>query len=736
MMRRRLYAFLAVLPVLFGCTGEALDDAQETTAGIRLDVWCNYPPESSKAGTSGILAGDDNYNENLIEAVDFFFFPGSSPSGAATWHIRKTSGRKGYDVFLIDEVDAETINTKIFPSLPVDTRTATVFAVANYPGTLVVDEADLSPYTMEYLQSLKVDTDFVTPSKQDSFMMGGSTLLLLRGRNQVMAAVGSIHLERYAAKLTVAVKVEESVTLDNSEVWYPMLDQMEVYLVEAVKTVNLAGLDPEPLYFSYSGNRRRFDTPPVDGYYNTTPMYMYPQTWTYGATTGYDREPYIKLVMPWRRGAENGFSGIQKQFYYKIVIPDDIRGEEYFRRFTRNTHYHLNIDVGILGAETDESAIPITPCSCYIVYWQDKEVVIKQAEIGTARYLSVEKESYILHNVPDQTIRYVSSHSAVIKEGSIRVTRPYYGESSAGSEVLGGTVRTAASGDIYEKGTLYLDYSLSQRMALNGGEDWLSNTGDAIEFHHDLNNDYSSVTFDYSPYTVSFTIVHEDRPDDARYTRNITLVQRPAVPQGIHPFGHCVHWRIIGFTGGSRNIFKISATVLPSGTDFVIGDPRTDVVDNLGKEFHEFEDVDGNTRSLTHYYPTENSDRTRNMMAPSYRIASKHGGVEFGGISKERARYRCATYQEDGFPSGRWRLPTSGEIRFMAMLSSNKAFTFLFTTGSTYWSANGAITVGSGGTVTESSSSTALARCVYDTWYWGDEQQDDRNKPVWGDLLR
>ena len=64
------------------------------------------------------------------------------------------------------------------------------------------------------------------------------------------------------------------------------------------------------------------------------------------------------------------------------------------------------------------------------------------------------------------------------------------------------------------------------------------------------------------------------------------------------------------------------------------------------------------------------------------------------------------------------------------MLSSNNAFTFLFSPNSAYWSANGCVIPKSGGGVDDSNKTVALTRCVYDTWYWGDEQQEDRNHPV------
>ena len=59
----------------------------------------------------------------------------------------------------------------------------------------------------------------------------------------------------------------------------------------------------------------------------------------------------------------------------------------------------------------------------------------------------------------------------------------------------------------------------------------------------------------------------------------------------------------------------------------------------------------------------------------------------------------------------------------------------MFGEGGVYWSANGAIKVLVGG-IQDVSDTRALARCVYDSWYWGDTQQDDRSQFVWGDMPR
>lgn len=245
-------------------------------------------------------------------------------------------------------------------------------------------------------------------------------------------------------------------------------------------------------------------------------------------------------------------------------------------------------------------------------------------------------------------------------------------------------------------------------------------------------------------------------------------------------------WQTVWYTGGSRDIYDIHATVLPSNSTYVIGDPRTDRVDNLTDEkryaglyifevggsnpqkrlddlivlessrpqedypdgrrvgFNSADALYGESpRPLKWYYPTERSTRTENMVAPSYRISSKFSGIEFSpDLTQPYAEYRCAAFQEDGFPAGRWRLPTKAEVSFIAQLSAMGFFEFLFNNGSVYWSANGAIKI-NGNKVEDSSNKNALLRCVYDSWYWdkidgleGDPRHNPRNHFVWGDKER
>ena len=747
-------------------------------------------PEGTKAGADGTKEGEDKYNENLISWVEFFFYPDGKTDEDATYHLYRSSGKRRSDVMRL-ELTSEQVNSIIFPSAPDDIRNCTVFALVNYPKTLVEDENDLTGTSLSELENLMVTSDFVSPAnhRQSRFVMSGKADLSLRGRAQVVAATGTVNLERYACKMTVGVDVSSEVKVGN-EVWKPMLSGMEIYLVNGVSDVTLNGIkEEEPTYFSYRDNALAFAYMDLDdqlhyyfekegSYYQTFPTYMYPQRWDYGSTESPRKEPYLKLVVPWMREADpsHGISGTQKQFYYKVIIPDD-RRSEFKRSFVRNNWYHIDIRVGILGSETDEATVTVDGW-CYIFDWQDKDVVVKNAEIGNARYLSLEQNHYDLHNIDATQFRYTSSHPVALRD--IRVTRPYYGTEATGNIQYGGTICAAKAGDpFYAKGDRYLDYNEEQRRDANDGKEWFTDNGTAILFDHALENDYRSRSFDYSPYYISFTLVHADRPDDHIYHKEITLVQYPGIfitfTPNLDPLtgpgGKPLHWgyvyvdgeqytkaqydidsnnnkdsawakdhlwRVVYYSSGGRDMYRINVTVLPDGSEFIIGDPRNAKVDNLRPAddyFHTAPAIEGGSRSLQYYYPTEESSRTIDMIAPAYRISTKLSGIEYGGITLQKAKERCASFQENGFPAGRWRLPTRGEIRFISQLSTLGFFEWQF--GGDYWSANGAVNVDKGtGVIKDSAVSVALLRCVYDSWYWGDEQLDNLEQFTWGDAER
>ena len=871
MMRRLSYClfFLA----LAACVPEGGLTSEWDGPVIELGLQIEDSGET-KADDNGVYdqSGDNVFHENDIKWVDFFFYPAGRSASNATFHQRKQLEQlTRWNATFRIELTANDVNNRIFPSYDGITE-ATVLALVNVPQALLDEQDETS---IDALKALTVTTDFAAYTaqenhRQQSFMMSGEGTLRLkqpdgRSRKEVAEPL-IIEVARYACKLTVGVKPLDTVLNPTKqtdeegntvyETWTPSLTEMKIYLEDGIKTVSLSGepralaTDAEKL--SYRSNpllffedrgagtvanpilEQIFDRSPA-GYYNTYPAYMYPQVWD----DGKPGEPYLKLILPWIRQEDQ----FKKEFYYKILIPKDRRGENYVNTFRRNNWYHYNIDVGMLGADTDDASVVINPVSCYVYYWQDKNVVVRHADIGNARYFSVaDTTSYVINNESELPIRFITSHPFDYVINS--ATRPYYGQQTSGT-VAGGTICLAGhpgngndsfADALYEEGTYYLKYDAST---------WFSKEGNIISLNHPLNADYTSSSFDYSPYTFSLTAYHRDKGPDSEYAETITITQNPAIyitaetnsdpkvspatwieggreepyddkqenstgpvwqnykhngyvfidgkrtwrhktsknddgeygvnakrlasrlgvswtsrNNGVTDRLEWLQWRTVNFTGGNRNLYTITVTSLPANSRYIIGDPRTLVAETWNNGYEEGSTAVANSkyyywydssgdgerdkeeeeykieftqapdirtkeiRPLTHYYPAEESSRTENMLAPALRVSSRFGGVEFyDGFTQRSARFKCATYQEDGYPAGRWRLPTKAEIDFIGTLTQQSGFVKLFGTGGKYWSAHGAVQPNAG----VKDVTYALVRCVYDAWYW--DTYDDRIAP-------
>lgn len=883
---------LVLLLVLPGCVDELAPDIAED--GFNLTIRCKDPLLTKASPPDG----EQQYNENLIKSVDFFFYPGDAPAAtqSAVLHIRKEASSEITHTFKL------VLKKSQFGSM-FDTQyhKSTVYALVNFDQQFI-DKVGSHPSLQSLAQEV-VKTDFLqeTDFVQPAFLMDGKKVITYDPDHPEAAINETIEVTRFATKLTMGVNVTPSVTLHHyspdpnnilpDEVWTPVLHTMRLYLVDGVNTVQLglvngettvlpcasARVDPphDTAYFAYKteevdhsrpflrdDNTPYVGTTTVDGttYYDTYPMYTYPRTWSVDKmnyqndySNGMPHEaPYFKLEMDWRREPENGYSYDRRKYYYKVYMP--------FNEFKRNSWYGFYLDVSILGSETDEGNAVLEP-TCYLLDWQNKALAInKYAVISKARYLEVEKNNWDVNNMEELVIPFISSHNVAIVPGTIEATRPYYGTDTTSLPRYDDKKHAWIKRNNAD-GTFYLDYN-GQPSGSEKWEpsNWIIPQSTSIRLDHPLVNDNTKDDFDYSVYTIEFDIVHKDLLNAqqshtySQYVRHIKIVQRPGIyidrlrnsdtkirkrdpndtkektlhgydplediPWTNYPWGYVYvnggrfirhdtksingkedryyslstdnnkkeyQWQTVWYTGGSRDIFDIHCTVLPSSSTFVIGDPRTATVDNLTDPYRyaglyifeadgptseaRFNDLlvletvranseeypDGRRvgfnkadalfgdpyRSLQWYYPTERSSRTENMVAPSYRISSKFSGIEFEpSLTLPYAEYRCAAFQEDGFPAGRWRLPTKAEVHFIAQLSAKKFFEFLFNDGGVYWSANGAIKI-SGSSVVDVTNQNALLRCVYDSWYWdkvdgleGDPRHNPRDKFVWGDMER
>jgi len=224
-----------------------------------------------------------------------------------------------------------------------------------------------------------------------------------------------------------------------------------------------------------------------------------------------------------------------------------------------------------------------------------------------------------------------------------------------------------------------------------------------------------------------------------------------------------------GSSNNNPNLYTITATVINMSIDkngdgthileAVIGDPRGPAEDISSL-------TGGGSTSLTGYRPAGNN--TKNVVAPQFMSASSYGKTS--PVTYEGAVKRCASYQEYGYPAGRWRLPTVAEVAFMQELNGDGMIPSLFNPDEEwgYWAAGGEILLWktssdhtnifkditgldptykkyrrgypnqtSGdypyyylykeGTGNSAKQYLASVRCVYDTWYWGNEHSATTN---------
>ena len=117
-----------------------------------------------------------------------------------------------------------------------------------------------------------------------------------------------------------------------------------------------------------------------------------------------------------------------------------------------------------------------------------------------------------------------------------------------------------------------------------------------------------------------------------------------------------------------------------------------------------------------------------NFIAPKFMLASGYGynpGANSNESTWKSNSERCASYQEDGYPAGRWRVPTEAELLFCATLASNGLMENPFRDNTNYWSSSGTalhyVDNSSDWSFITNPGGARSIRCIYDLWYWGDD---------------
>ena len=755
MKKYGIYALAALALMAGACSRDMTPELPEGN-GIVLQLLAADP--ATRAGNSGTQAGSAAFNENALgNYVDIFFF--RSNASDATPCVKSVRAEVPYTGRVVLETSASELST-IFGTT-VGSPTCKVFVVANN-NAAAFDHSRTPRYSMGELNAIVLDNAVwgtTAPSDNPNFVMTGEASVPLAGVNVIPPVQATITMQRIASKVTFSVTVEDEIevtvykvdtegnrikVLDGGGNWtgeyetesvtmMPNKAGMSVNLCYANKRGTIGGTAYEPTgkddlnLFDYG--YRNFTASGTT--YTAEPFYSYPQKWN----TGAPNQPYIKLVIPWAR-VKDGATSSTRNYYYKISLPE---GE-----LLRNTWYQISLDVSILGGV---DTLPLDLDLHYaVVPWNSDSGYSSTASVVSSRYLSVPRTEYTLYNEESLSIPYDSSHdcSFEILTSTDYTFQPTYTGLSAGKKAYSSFTETVSI--------------------------VFSSTGSkSINFSHTLHNDISTPsTLDYAPYTITFKVYHTDmasEPGHGGFEEEIVVHQYPAIiitPEANTCFnvsseanynydGSGTSYGYVrvnnstssGFTNvkgisrpstsGNNNPYRyiISTSVLTAGSGYVLGDPRD------SKEYSTF----GNNtftsatalygtspRSLSYYHPTDESSLTQNMVSPAFMIASSYGGWSGTG-TYANAKDRCAAYQEDGYPAGRWRVPTEAEIKYIKTLSENTIIPVLFFSGTAYWSAHGGVNNGKN----TGWSDPCSVRCVYDTWYWGDDKITPGTTFIWGD---
>ena len=723
--------FIAGLLALSSCDKSGTEIREEGGA-ITISL------SSSDLVTRATMAGEDKYNENTIKRIDWFLYEKDKTSGQAVKFGRVDNLNATGEETIRVNVTEEEVNKYIFPK-NLGKNVCDVFLIVNLP-----DGVTISGTSVAELEALAIKADFAsaTQESQDSFVMTGKGVAEIKDRKKILAASGTINVDRVASKISLTAKVANSIEADG-KTWVSDPSSMKIQFCKGQSTAVLSG-DPSDVAASSFDYEKRTYTENTEktenGFtiWNGDPFYSYPKTWNSGDK---DAEPYLLIELPW--SSQGGATDTYKSCFYKVFLSSE--------ELVRNTWYDITLTLSVLGSFTEtEPTVMITDLEYKVCNWSSFAF---SAEIQAARYLVVDQNKYVMNNIPTLEIPFLSSHECILKD--VKVTK---------RDIKNG-------GDIDVTSGYNIDI-----------------VGSNIVYSKELDNVYSSPTFDFVPYTITLTIQHTD---DKNFSETITITQYPAIygldyensdwsndddENGDNGFvfvngyqgdrananaGQDFFCTANGmqnaYGGASPNMYVFTVTNV-NGTNYIIGDPRetnvSDIVDDTHISGREERSVwysaqslnaDGtiNTtkRILTNYFATDASERTMNMVAPKFRVASAYAVLNTGASEAEKLEYlkkRCASYQEDGYPAGRWRLPTQAEFSLIFSQVNRGNLPPIYEVGTKYWCAHGLGEPQRNGTVkvTEADGSGHSVRCVYDEWYWGSEQLADKSTFTWGDMPR
>lgn len=684
MKRTILNGFLFLAALLVG--GACQNDDMEFDAPIVDADSFNLVTRAEGDVPEGTIAGDDAYNENTVTHARVYFFPANQAQTAQSvfeWEVSSVT-------------DGKTLSIKVDNTMY--DQSYDIYVVANAPAGVTWPEGHTTLAALKELQ-------FVTTWKaggESSLLMDG----LLPNQAVIKGEVATVDMTRAMAKVTLKVNAAESLEIEGIT-YTPDYANMDVELINSVTKTQFDGefypatADYMELTQKYTAQADETGTT-----YAHAPLYSYPNP-AEGATA--DRKnTYLTLHLPWKWN-DGKSQGVQ-QYYYTIPVTRDL-----VANMERNHYYDLSVDVKVLGSLDPNEAVVLTPI-IYIRNWFNMEL---ESSIDKYQYLVLDENSTTLYNQATYSNPYVTS-SPITSVEVVSVKYYDYSEVNFTEQTL---TATDKDGDMQEDN--WDNYHAE-----------LDPTNEAITFRHDIDTDIM-----YAKREITIRVTNQDG-----LSRDWVVTQYPDMyiegesnesrggynrfVYGVRETSNSGFSSVSDDNGSTRdnnlggvygyqnsnsnrnpNQYTIYVTALDSDSEYAIGDPREST--SVTARSLDLSDKTDYRRTHLQTYSLARGRDAANIIAPAFKIASSWGKTL--PLSFEQAEKRCASYQENGYPAGRWRIPTEAEVAYVIKLSEDGKIPQLF--DDAYWT--------SSGTSYGTSSQGTAVRCVYDVWYWGDQKEGD-----------
>lgn len=798
LVKYTLFALVAV--TLTGCIASDFEDGTLCRDGV---LTFDLSTGDTRTGTPNNGKGDGTNDdrpttESVIKDIQFFLYKRSAD---ATPSLETDDAIFAGKITGISAEQPDTYKTPAKSvSIPAQTinqlfenaSKCDIYVIVNYIDHVGTDLiTDLTKTSRKDLKSLPLTFKFSgNLLANSSFVMDSELMTVSRGTGSdinKLKADDIIYVTRAAAKILIEVNVENSITV-NGETWQPytqsenesdndkimtlsFFNGVKYGIIDDDSDTNPDGKDiknstEDSPYYSIEnmqmlqvGVDTDITNPNTSAVTRATtsftpmsPLYTYTSLWVDDDSD----VPYFMLTIPWRKVTSDN-SATWVNYEYKIPISKT-------NQFVRNKLYLIRLTVGALG---DLNYLKESVLEFNVLDWNSQDVNVS---LDNPRYLVVNEHNYEMDNVEEILIPYSSSHTCEIVEGSLTISQV---------DLLNG-------GDKADHG----DACTAELVTIDGKT--------YIKVYNDLDNDLYSSGFDFTEYNISVSIQHEG---NSAYKETVYITQYPAIygtacensdysttpindnrgyvwtngytgtsqVDGAQPTLNGQTISNFGESGGidadddldAKDMYVITVSAT-HGTKYVVGDPRKRSPENSWNWGTDDSDDDYTTRWYTannlkgvsqagpqYYYPTdgdltgEANNPNYNMLAPKFRVCSAYGAIS--ASQSYRSSYgnvkgRCASYQEDGYPAGRWRLPTAAEFELINVLSNKGLLPTLYVTTMDYWSAHGYGRYTSGEVDLQEGDkykdSSISVRCVYDDWYWGSEPVAPKDQFTWGDEPR